>query len=424
MSNRWPTPFSSGEEPCQILGAGRCPMPDTHRFEAARRHPFALDLEIQGPASLRGTHLHLACEDEHRSFCVGFRTVPGDDTGLPHILEHLSLCGSERYPVRDPFFMMLRRSLQTFMNAFTYPDMTCYPFATQVAKDFDNLLAIYLDAVFAPRLDPLDFAQEGWRLEPQDGADGGEDPTGWALKGVVYNEMKGAMGESDSLIFDALGRQLLPGTCAHNSGGDPRAIAHLVHEDLVAFHRSRYNGANACFTTYGKLDVDELQARFECYLEAHPGEALPAESCQSAPLGKREEAVQVPLAEGQDPWMSAAPSWPGAGPTAAIWRRACAPNCSTAYSPATPPPPCVWPSTARAWAAARAAPATWATCATASTAPSWPASIRPAMPSSAPWSRLPKQVAEQGFDAEEPKRPCTSSSSPVAAWAATACPSA
>jgi presequence protease len=127
-----------------------------------RKHIPAHDVTLerfQHPSGAR--HDHLSCPDEHRSFMVAFRTPPDDDTGLPHILEHTTLCGSQRFPVRDPFFKMLRRSLQTFMNAMTFPDMTCYPFASQVPKDYANLLAVYLDAVFRPLLDPLDFAQEG-----------------------------------------------------------------------------------------------------------------------------------------------------------------------------------------------------------------------------------------------------------------------
>ena len=104
-------------------------------------------------------HLHLAAQDDNNCFIVALPTVPKDSTGVAHVLEHTALCGSERYPVRDPFFMMLRRSLNTFMNAFTSSDCTAYPFATKNRKDFDNLLAVYLDAVFFPRLDPLDFAR-------------------------------------------------------------------------------------------------------------------------------------------------------------------------------------------------------------------------------------------------------------------------
>ncbi len=274
-------------------------------FTLIERHAVPrLRLELQVYAHPGGArHVHLANDDAHRAFAVAFRTVPEDDTGLPHILEHLSLCGSRRFPARDPFFMMLRRSLQTFMNAFTYPDMTCYPFATQVAKDFDHLLDIYLDAVFAPRLDALDFAQEGWRLEPvQPGAvEPGPDPAQWTLCGVVYNEMKGAMGSTDAQIFDALGRHLLPDTCYRfNSGGDPRAIPDLRHEDLLAFHARHYGGANACFTTYGDLDTKRVQDRFAPYLEAHPGAVIPPPGLQTPLSLDCVVEVPVPHAAGQD----------------------------------------------------------------------------------------------------------------------------
>lgn len=170
-------------------------------------------------------HFHLAADDAHCAFTVSFRTVPDDSTGLPHILEHLVLCGSERYPVRDPFFMMLRRSLNTFMNAMTGGDCTYYPFASEVAKDFDNLLSIYLDATFRPNLDPLDFAQEGFRLEPTDAVQREPGPTDWAFKGVVYNEMKGALGNSDAQLWIAHGERLFPDTpYRHESGGDPAVI--------------------------------------------------------------------------------------------------------------------------------------------------------------------------------------------------------
>ena len=116
-------------------------------------------------------HIHLASENKENVFLVALRTVPEDSTGVAHILEHTALCGSEKYPVRDPFFMMIRRSLNTFMNAFTSSDWTAYPFASQNKKDFNNLLSVYLDSVFFARLDPLDFAQEGHRLEFSDAED-------------------------------------------------------------------------------------------------------------------------------------------------------------------------------------------------------------------------------------------------------------
>lgn len=151
---------------------------------------LALDVIHYRHKATGADHYHLACDSPENVFLVALRTVPQNSTGVAHILEHTALCGSRRFPVRDPFFMMLRRSLNTFMNAFTSSDWTAYPFASQTPKDFDNLLQIYLDAVFFSNLDPLDFAQEGHRLEFSDN----EDLTSpLVYKGVVFNEMKGAM---------------------------------------------------------------------------------------------------------------------------------------------------------------------------------------------------------------------------------------
>jgi Zn-dependent M16 (insulinase) family peptidase len=188
-------------------------------------------------------HFHIAADDPNNVFLVGFRTVPEDSTGVAHILEHTALCGSERYPVRDPFFMMTRRSLNTFMNAFTSSDWTAYPFASQNRKDFNNLLQVYLDAAFFPRLDELDFAQEGHRVEFAD-PDTPDSPL--VYKGVVFNEMKGAMSSPVRALWDALAERLFPTTTYHwNSGGDPEAIPDLTHEQLVAFHRHHYHPSNA-----------------------------------------------------------------------------------------------------------------------------------------------------------------------------------
>lgn len=246
-------------------------------------------------------HWHLGAQDDHRAFVVAVRTPPADSTGLPHILEHLALCGSHRYPVRDPFFQMLRRSLQTFMNAMTFPDLTAYPFASQVAKDYDNLLAVYLDAVFAPTLHRLDYAQEGHRLEPE-----GER---WQRKGVVYNEMKGAMDSTDAQLEQARERLLLPDTIyRHNAGGEPVEIPRLRYEDLVAFHRRCYRPANACFVTYGNEDPARLHAAFAAYIGEDPGQPLPppAPSRLHGPLP--DATIPVPLAPGQDPLDATATS--------------------------------------------------------------------------------------------------------------------
>jgi Zn-dependent M16 (insulinase) family peptidase len=206
-------------------------------------------------------HYHLAADNNENVFLVALRTVPEDSTGVAHILEHTALCGSERYPVRDPFFMMLRRSLNTFMNAFTSSDWTAYPFASQNRKDFNNLLDVYLDAVFFSRLDPLDFAQEGHRVEF---AEPGNPDSPLVFKGVVFNEMKGAMSSISSVLWNALCEQLFPTTTYHyNSGGDPEHIPDLSYEQLKAFYHSHYHPSNAIFMTFGNIPAREHQATFE-----------------------------------------------------------------------------------------------------------------------------------------------------------------
>lgn len=242
----------------------------TSRFslEGSRRIE-SLGIEVQSwrHAATGARHFHLASEDDNNGFMVAFPTIPEDSTGVAHILEHTTLCGSQRYPVRDPFFMMLRRSLNTFMNAFTSSDSTAYPFATRNRKDFDNLLAIYLDAVFFPNLDPLDFAQEGCRVEfatPEDPAQG------LVYKGVVYNEMKGAMSSPVAQLWQHLQSALLPDTAyRHNSGGDPAEIPALTHEALKRFHQRHYHPSQAVFLTYGNFPVLEHQAKIDALALAH-----------------------------------------------------------------------------------------------------------------------------------------------------------
>jgi len=206
-------------------------------------------------------HIHIASDNSENVFLVALRTVPEDSTGVAHILEHTALCGSAKYPVRDPFFMMTRRSLNTFMNAFTSSDWTAYPFASQNRKDYFNLLDVYLDAVFFANLDEMDFAQEGHRLEFEE-ADNPQSPL--QFKGVVYNEMKGAMSSIGSTLWQTLTRYLFPTTTYHyNSGGDPEHIPDLSYEELREFYRTHYQPGNAVFMTYGDIPADELHARFE-----------------------------------------------------------------------------------------------------------------------------------------------------------------
>ncbi len=206
-------------------------------------------------------HFHLDSKDSNNAFLVAFPTIPQDSTGVAHILEHTTLCGSQHFPVRDPFFMMIRRSLNTFMNAFTSSDWTAYPFASQNPKDFDNLLRVYLDAVFFPLLDPLDFAQEGHRVEFSIA----DDPESeLEYKGVVYNEMKGAMSSPERQLWQTLQSHLFPTiTYHHNSGGDPVEIPKLSYEQLRHFHRTHYHPSNALFMTYGNFPVTKHQAKLE-----------------------------------------------------------------------------------------------------------------------------------------------------------------
>ncbi|GAB2596469.1 insulinase family protein [Nitrincola alkalisediminis] len=204
-------------------------------------------------------HYHIAANRDENVFLVAFRTVPEDSRGVAHILEHTALCGSERFPVRDPFFMMTRRSLNTFMNAFTSSDWTAYPFASQNRKDFFNLLDVYLDATFFSRLDPLDFAQEGHRVEFEKA----DDPsTPLVYKGVVFNEMKGAMSSPSSVLWQTLTRYLFPETTYHhNSGGEPACIPDLTYEQLLDFYKSHYHPTNAVFMTFGDIPVEVLQEK-------------------------------------------------------------------------------------------------------------------------------------------------------------------
>ncbi len=206
-------------------------------------------------------HYHMASDHAENVFLVAFRTVPMDSTGVAHILEHTALCGSRKYPVRDPFFMMIRRSLNTFMNAFTSSDWTAYPFASQNKKDFNNLMDVYLDAVFFTRLDELDFLQEGHRIEfsEMDNPDSELE-----YKGVVFNEMKGAMSSPVSVLWQTVSKYLYPTSTYHyNSGGEPMDIPDLTYQQLKQFHRTHYHPSNAIFMTFGDIPLVEHQTRME-----------------------------------------------------------------------------------------------------------------------------------------------------------------
>ncbi len=212
--------------------------------------------------------LHLHCNDRENLYAIGFRTPPPDSTGLPHILEHSVLAGSERYPLKDAFNELLKGTLQTFLNAFTYPDKTIYPVASQVRVDYFNLARVYTDLVLRPRLLPQTFAQEGHHFELADPKDPGSD---LIVSGIVYNEMKGAYSSPDSLMYKALQENLYPDTpYACDSGGSPEAIPSLTYEQFKAFHQTYYSPSNAYWFLYGDIPtadhlifLEEILAGFE-----------------------------------------------------------------------------------------------------------------------------------------------------------------
>lgn len=202
-------------------------------------------------------------DEENKTFGIAFPTLPGDDTGVFHILEHSVLCGSDRYPVKEPFVELLKHSMNTFLNALTFPDKTLYPISSRNPKDFLTLMRVYLDAVFHPAIyhNPAIFRQEGWRYEFD--ADGQPH-----YKGVVFNEMKGAFADADELETNALNRALFPDTpYRFVSGGDPACIPDLTYEQFLAAHRKFYAPSNALIFLDGAVDLDAvLQVMDEEYL--------------------------------------------------------------------------------------------------------------------------------------------------------------
>ncbi|MBI5440744.1 MAG: insulinase family protein [Deltaproteobacteria bacterium] len=245
-------------------------------------------------------YLHLASADDNNLFAVGFRTPPRDSTGVAHILEHTTLCGSKRYPVRDPFFSMLKRTLSTFMNALTADDWTLYPFASQNRADFYNLISVYLDAVFFPLLRERDFRQEGHRLEFEDPADPDSPLT---IKGVVYNEMKGAMSDPYSLLETRLTEALYPTTTyGKNSGGEPARIPELTWEALRAFHAACYHPSNAYLFSYGNFPLaDHLKVVEEQALGRFEAAPVETEVPEEVRFGEpKEVAVGYPVDKGEE----------------------------------------------------------------------------------------------------------------------------
>lgn len=241
-------------------------MQPTYGFVLVKEDKIA---EIQSVAKLwkhekTGAELlSLENEDENKVFGITFRTPPRDSTGVAHILEHSVLCGSRKYPVKEPFIELLKGSLQTFLNAMTFPDKTCYPLASQNLQDFYNLIDVYMDAVFYPRITREIFEQEGWHYELNDPQEE------LSRKGVVYNEMKGAYSSPDSLLNEYSQQSLFPDTTyGLDSGGHPEHIPELEYEQFIEFHRFYYHPSNARIFFYGDDDpLKRLQIMDE-YLSA------------------------------------------------------------------------------------------------------------------------------------------------------------
>ena len=205
----------------------------------------------------------LARPDENKTFSIGFKTLPEDSTGVFHILEHSVLCGSDKYPLKEPFVELLKSSVQTFLNAMTYPDKTVYPVSTRNDQDFLNLMDVYLDAVLHPAIyhKPEIFRQEGWRYEGE-----GEN---LCYQGVVFNEMKGSMSSPTNVLFHEALRLLFPDNCyRHNSGGDPAVIPDLSYEQFLACHRKYYHPSNSRISLVGSVDMEAALAKIDGYLSA------------------------------------------------------------------------------------------------------------------------------------------------------------
>lgn len=238
--------------------------------------------------------LYLACEDENKAFSIAFKTPPTDDTGVFHILEHSVLCGSTKFPVKEPFVDLIKSSMQTFLNAMTYPDKTVYPVASTNEQDLLNLMDVYMDAVLNPAIytKRAIFEQEGWHYE-LDVPEGAPLAAGTLrYNGVVFNEMKGALSDPMSVLDDAVNRALFPDTAyACESGGDPRAIPQLTYEQFLDTHARHYNLANSYIVLYGDMEVErELAFLDERYLGDGPRLRDEAERARALQTARDDEA--------------------------------------------------------------------------------------------------------------------------------------
>src|SRR3569833_3154256 len=233
-------------------------------------------------------------DDENKAFAITFRTPPADSTGVAHILEHSVLCGSRKFPLKEPFIELVKVSLNTYLNAKTGSAETYYPVASLNERDFYNLVDVYLDAVFFPRLTPQVFQQEGWHYELADKA----DPL--IYKGVVFNEMKGAYQSPDTVLYDTAERSLFPDhVYGVSSGGEPKKIPDLTWEMLDAFHKKYYHPSNARIWFWGDDNPEERLRLLDSYLSLF--DARPPDSeVPLAPHFAAPKRLTIPYAVGAE----------------------------------------------------------------------------------------------------------------------------
>lgn len=250
--------------------------------------------------------VHLINDDPNNLFCIGFRTPVHDNTGVPHILEHSVLSGSRKFPLKDPFKELLKGSLQTFLNAMTYPDKTIYPVSSQVEVDFYNLVDVYCDAVFHPLLTKETFYQEGWHFD----LPSADDPI--SIKGIVYNEMKGVFSDFHSHVARKTMGELFPDTTYYfESGGEPEHITDLTYEQFCAFHQAYYHPANAFIFLYGNLPTEKSLAFLQDnYLAAFEHREVDADiKLQPRWLKPKKVEITAPAAKEDDGTASVILAW-------------------------------------------------------------------------------------------------------------------
>ncbi len=238
-------------------------MTTAHGFELVRERALpalSSTAQLHRHVATGAELLSLLNDDENKVFGIAFATPPRDSTGVAHILEHSVLCGSRKYPVKDPFVQLMKGSLNTFLNAMTFADKTCYPVASQNLQDFYNLVDVYLDAVFHPRITPEIFQQEGWHYE-MEAIDAPLD-----YKGVVFNEMKGNYSSPAVLLSELSRQSLFPDiTYGFDAGGDPRRIPDLTYAQFKHFHEQHYHPSNARLFFYGDDDPAERLRLLDAY---------------------------------------------------------------------------------------------------------------------------------------------------------------